>query len=67
VNGSIFKEQIEHADRIAREIEGTVSSNIHLQEERGHLGSLLSSLGHFIYSLAIVQSMKQIILVLRSH
>jgi len=32
---SMTSEQIAMADRLAREIEGTVSTNIHLQEERG--------------------------------
>lgn len=32
---SMTSEQIAMADRLAREIEGTASSNIHLQEERG--------------------------------
>ena len=31
------KEQIAHAARLAKEIESTTSSNIHLQEERGQL------------------------------
>ena len=34
---SMTAEQIAQADRMAREIEGTLSSNIHLQEERGHV------------------------------
>eukprot|EP01032_Pedospumella_encystans_P022857 gene22857-25886_t len=32
---SMTAEQIANADRLAREIEGTASANIHLQEERG--------------------------------
>ena len=32
----ISRDQLQKAERIAREIEGTVSSNIHLREERGH-------------------------------
>jgi hypothetical protein len=32
----LSKEQIDRADRSAREIEGQTSTNIHLQEERGH-------------------------------
>lgn len=34
---SMTPEQIAHAERLAREIEGSTSTNIHLQEERGHL------------------------------
>lgn len=33
----LSKEQLEMADRIAKEIEGQTTDNIHLQEERGHL------------------------------
>ena len=31
----MFRSQIEHANRIAAEIEGQVSSNVHEREERG--------------------------------
>jgi hypothetical protein len=33
----LSKDQLEYAERMAKEIEGQTSDNIHLQEERGHL------------------------------
>lgn len=33
---ALSKEQLEHAERVAREIESSTTTNIHLLEERGH-------------------------------
>lgn len=47
---TISKAQMERADRLAREIERSASSNIHIQEERGQISEQVNLIMQQIFS-----------------